>query len=197
MIQPRVILVFVFGCFGVGGCAGPKHGDNVGVSDGRRPSAAITDHQPVEMQEQYFPDGSVSVRIEGRLDHQGNFVEHGTTTNFWENQKKKSQVNYVQGIRHGPRTAWYQSGQIWSHGAFVNGREDGTWTVWFQNGRKAQELHFDHGAWHGTETGWHINGVKKMQLEWVNGKRQGMLTFWDEQGNVVRETEFVDNVAQP
>ena len=197
MIDARAGLVFIFGCFALGGCAGPKDGDGVGVSDSQRHSASIADDGPVEIREERYPDGTVSLRTEGRLDREGNFIEHGVATLFWENGQKKTEINYVHGIMHGPRTSWYQSGQIWSQGQYVNGKEHGTWTGWFQDGRKSQETNFDHGAWHGMKIKWHANGQKKMQVEWVKGKRQGPMTIWDEQGDVSRQVEFVDNVPQP
>ncbi len=197
MINLRVTMVFVLGCFVLVGCAGPGDGPGVGVGDGQHVDAGGGDNGPVEVREQFFPDGSVSTRIEGRLDSDGNFIAHGLLTNFWATGQKKSTLVYVHGMRHGPKTAWYQSGQVWTEGSFVNGREDGTWTTWFPSGRQSQQLHFDHGAWHGMHTEWHPNGQKKMQVEWVRGKLQGMQIYWDEKGQIARQIEYVDDVPQP
>ncbi len=197
MITQRVSMVLILGCFVLVGCAAP--GDRVGVDvgDGQHVDAGNGDDGPVEVQEQFFPDGSVSTRIEGRLDSDGQFIPHGLLTNFWAGGQKKSTLSYVQGMRHGPKTAWYQSGQLWSEGGFVNGREDGTWTIWFPSGRQAQQFNFDNGAWHGMQTEWHSNGQKKMQVEWVRGKLQGTQIYWDEDGQVAKRIEYVDHVPQP
>jgi antitoxin component YwqK of YwqJK toxin-antitoxin module len=197
MVNPYATTAVILGCLLPGGCGRPTGGNNMSAVEGQHFEGDIGGLGPIEVQEQYYPNGNVSVGVEGYVDRDGNFVRHGVTTNFWENGQKKSQVHYVQGMRHGSRTAWYQGGQIWSDGQFVNGREDGTLTVWFPNGRKAKELNFDHGAWHGTGTEWHLNGRKKMEVEWVRGKRQGMLTIWDEEGNVFSQVEYADGVPQP
>lgn len=127
----------------------------------------------------------------------GALILHGKLTNLWQNGRKKSEVNYVHGVKQGPRTAWYANGQMWSYGEYVDDREDGTWTVWLSDGRKAQEFHYRLGAWHGLQTEWHINGQKKLEREWVKGKIQGTVTTWDENGNVQSQVEYLDSVAQP
>ncbi len=197
MISPRVTMVLIVGSCWLGGCAGTGSGDGLGVYNQANSVAATVPDAPAEVREQHYPDGSVSVRIEGRLDSEGNFIPHGRTTNYWNNGQKKSVVNYLHGMKHGPRTAWYENGQIWSQGNHVNGSEDGEWTVWYRDGRKERELHFKEGALHGMYTEWHSNGRMKVRVEWVMGKRQGTMTHWDENGVVVKKTDYVDGVAQP
>jgi len=192
MRNRRIGTAVMLACFCLGGCVAAKKEQYVGVGD-QQPG----DTGQVEIREEYFPDGTVRVRAEGRLDDDGEFIVHGMLTNYWENGQKKSEVSYVQGFMHGPRTAWYESGQIWSLGRNVDGAAEGTWSEWYPDGRKAREMNFQHGAYQGAYTEWHDNGQKRREVEFVKGKKQGLETFWDEEGNVLGQTEYVDGVPQP
>jgi len=191
MQDPRIGMVITLGCIWLGGCAA-RNADDIAVDDQPR-----ADADRIEVREEYFPDGSVKLRTEGRLGSDGEFIAHGAHTLYWENGQKRYEEHYVQGMRHGPRSAWYESGQIRSQGQYINDREDGAWTEWYPSGRKMQELHFDHGSFHGTFIEWWPNGQMRRQLEWIKGKKQGTMTLWDEEGNVRSRVEYVDDVAQP
>ena len=184
-------VAITLGCIWFGGCAAGNR-NNVAVDEQPR---ADTDR--VEVREEYFPDGSVKFRTEGRLNSDGEFIIHGARTLYWESGQKKYEEHYVQGMKHGPRSAWYEGGQIRSQGQYINDEEHGTWTEWYPDGRKMRELNFENGAFHGLYTEWWPNGQMKTQYERVRGEKQGTMTAWDEEGNVVSQVEYVDGVAQP
>lgn len=197
MIDLRVIMACVASCFWLGACAGPeKTTDRGGVATERDLTGGEHEY-PTEVREEHHDDGTLSVRTEGYVDDQGNFVSHGRTTAFWPNGRKKLEITYVHGMKHGPRTAWYENGQVWSQGRFVNNRTDGALIEWFPTGRKASEMHIVDGALHGMFAEWHPNGQMKLRVEFVKGQRQGTMTEWDENGVIVKETDYVDGVAQP
>jgi len=181
--------------FSLGGCA----------NGGRRVQPEVTDDHAEPSQgarevvtlEDKDEEGRLERTMEGYNDPDGDFILHGKLTNYWPNGKKKSEENYVHGVRQGPRQAWYQDGQSWSYGEYIDGKSDGTWTTWYPDGRKAQEINFVDGGWHGLYTEWHDNGQKAVEREWVNGKIQGIVTVWDENGNIISQVEYKDSVPQP
>ena len=196
-----------------GGCDGP--GRTVQPGDDRQPqpvtSAPSTDTQPdqkatgpdrpapgpIEVREKEYESGMVSLREEGYVDADGNFVRHGLVTTWFEDGAKKSEIQYAHGKQHGARLSWYPTGQMWGRGQYVDGLEDGTWTAWWQNGFKQREWHMDRGTWHGPFTEWHDNGEKKWEFEYVNGLKQGTMRIWAPRGTLVHEAEYVDDVEQP
>ncbi|MBU0717375.1 MAG: toxin-antitoxin system YwqK family antitoxin [Planctomycetes bacterium] len=153
--------------------------------------------RPVEVLEEYWDDGSPSVREEVVVDDDGEYVRHGQTTHWYQNGQKKLEIRFNCGLRHGKKEAWYADGAPWSVGYFVNDRDDGTWTVWHPDGTKAREYNMREGAWHGPFATWHPNGQPQLKGEYVAGLQQGVWVMWDEQGNVLKQAEYIDGKEQP
>src|SRR3990172_2091470 len=81
------------------------------------PTAAKVDPNAlVEVQETKWPNGNLKSRTEGKKDEGGNFLQHGTTTIWYENGQKKSEQQFVDGVPHGPRNTWYVEGRNWTEG---------------------------------------------------------------------------------
>jgi antitoxin component YwqK of YwqJK toxin-antitoxin module len=185
-----LVLVATAGCQNGGRTASP--GDAA-----MNPQPVLPAPGTILVQDENYDGGAVATRRTGYKDENGEFVIHGTLTNFWENGQKKSEINFVHGVRHGLRQAWYQGGQLWSEGHYVNGKEHGTWMVWFPDGRKAQEIGFDHGAFHGPYKEWYVNGFPKKEFNYIRGKKHGLMRIWDEEGVLRDETMYVDDIPQP
>ena len=188
----------------LGGCeTPPRRSSPVQVISGDEEDAApVTNPETkagktIEIVEQTYPDGTVGSRIEGWRDEDGEFVYHGSMTNFWDTGQKKSQVHYVNGIRHGSRSAWYRDGQPWNYGEYVNGKPDGTWTEWLSNGVKGRETIYVNGGLNGWLIERYPDDSLKRKVMYVNGLRQGRETIWEPDGTVLREVDYIDDVSQP
>ena len=46
---------------------------------------------------------------------------------YYENGNKKSEFNYVNGVKHGKQTEWYENGEKKSDWSFVDGIFRGAW----------------------------------------------------------------------
>lgn len=194
----RSRIVLIMGCLFLAGCvAVHNEGSLAQVPDPVKWKTGADNATPIEALEENYPDGTLKKRVEGLRDADGNFINHGLLTNYWENGRKKSQETYVNGIRHGPRTAWYRDGRMWSYGDYVDGKAHGTWTQWLPTGAKGHEMHFDHGAVQGLLTEWYPNGQRKKQVMYVHGQRQGADTMWNQHGQVLRRIDYVDDIEQP
>lgn len=93
-------------------------------------------------------------------------------------------------VNHGPATAWYDSGQKAGIMAFRDGKPHGPQKAWHRNGRKKLHGEWDEGLAIGTWTEWHENGLKSSSGEYVAGKKHGTWHYWDEQGELVETIAF-------
>lgn len=192
----RLLVILAAAACLAGGCASAGRHAQAGAADGGAEREGNSPREIVKLEDKNDA-GDLARTREGYYDSDKNLVLHGHLTNYWPNGQKKSEENYLHGLRQGPRQAWYQDGQLWSYGEYVDDKSNGTWTTWFPNGRKAQEITFVNGAWDGPYAEWHENGQKKVVREFVNGVLQGTVTIWDEDGNVVNEIEYKDGEPQP
>ena len=162
------------------------------------PDASECEGRPVETITEFYADGTKAKTKEVVKLDDGTTVAHGTTMFFYpEIETKKTQIEFVCGVRHGPKHAWYGDGSKWQEGAYYNGKDHGTWTVWDIEGNKVQQYTVIHGAWTGMYTEWWDNGQKKREVEFINGLKQGAEIHWDSFGNEVRRIEYIDSAPQP
>jgi len=197
MTTQKIGAALLMACCGLAGCATPGPVDRTGAGDRQAQDDTSSPGEPgplhgeVERIEERWPDGNLRYQREVVRDKEGQPISHGLTTRWWQDGQKKSEMEFVNGVRHGRRIAWHNNGQPWSEGAYDNGRPTGTWTAWNEDGSIERQWHYDeNGAYHGMFTLWYDNGGKKMEIEFVHGLRQGFETSWDEAGNIVLEIDY-------
>jgi hypothetical protein len=124
--------------------------------------------EPLEIVEEFWPDGTPSLRkhvlrqadqtslnhglytrwhANGRKSYEANYIRgelHGVETAWHENGQKRTEQHYDQGLRHGFRHVWDQHGHLVSEEYYVNDRPHGTWTIW-KGGKIKWQGRFDHG----------------------------------------------------
>ena len=79
----------------------------------------------------YHKNGQVKTR--GTLK---DGVPHGTTTSWFDNKVKKSELRFKKGKNHGLQTFWFADGAKKEEGEYHEGSREGLWTYWHKNGRK-------------------------------------------------------------
>ncbi len=171
----------------------PKNDVKADVLSGRH----ACDDLPIVVVEEEYDNGQVSLQQEVVINADGEQVFHGLMTHYWQNGKKKLQIEYHCGQKHGLRASWYQDGQPWSVGEHFYGKDHGEWIVWFADGKKQRQFTINAGVWDGAYTSWHANGQTKISVVYANGRRQGPSRLWDDKGNLAREIQYADDKVQP
>jgi len=203
----RVIVLAMIGLL-VAGCATTDSTSNKVSMTQAETSEAVPDTEasydihacdnlPIVTVEDHYDSGQLSLQQEVVIGKDGEQIPHGLMTHYWQNGKKKLQIEYLCGHKHGLRASWRQDGQPWSVGEHRYGKDHGEWIVWYASGQKQQQFTIDNGTWNGTYTSWHMNGQTKMNVEYVDGQRQGSLRLWDDQANLAREIQYADDKVQP
>ena len=64
---------------------------------------------------------------------------------MFANEKKRIEVNFVDGLEQGLKVVWYQEGKKQSEGMLKKGRHEGKLTTWFPDGQKEMEAIYQNG----------------------------------------------------
>jgi antitoxin component YwqK of YwqJK toxin-antitoxin module len=100
-----------------------------------------------------------------------NGYKNGTFTEYYNNGKKKGEVNYAMGIKDGIETEWYESGQ------------------------KSKEVKIIKGLPDGLLREWNYDGTLKREISFSNGKiEDGEYTIFDEKGAVIESSFYKNNL---
>ena len=103
----------------------------------------------VQVVDEHWPNGTLYVRRTVATDDDGN------------------QVN------HGPLTVWYESGELRSQGHWRDGRKHGQFVFWHKNGQKSKEFTWTDGLGDGVYTEWDEAGNRLRREVWCDGERVG------------------------
>lgn len=90
---------------------------------------------------QYFPNGQI--RIFGKY-------EKGKRTGLWsaffEDGKKNSETEYVDGEKHGKSLVWYSHGELFYQGYYENNEKVGVWKFYTREGKMEREINYNEEA---------------------------------------------------
>ena len=111
----------------------------------------------------------------GIVDDEG--IYHGKFVNYYLSGEKKSEGNYLKGLKDGKWIFYYKSGEIEQEGYFRKGKIDGEWNWYYKNGNVKRQEHYIDGREDGLcieyskdgeilEKGEYQEGLK--EGEWVN-----------------------------
>jgi antitoxin component YwqK of YwqJK toxin-antitoxin module len=87
----------------------------------------------------------------------------GWVRDMHENQRINILGQYVDGKQHGLSTEWYENGKKKYEVTYKDGKEHGLLTAWSENGKKISEANMKNHKRHGLETEWHDNRKKKTE----------------------------------
>ena len=88
----------------------------------------------------------------------------GKTVDYYTKKIKKSETNYIDGIKQGKFFEWHDNGQLKKEGQFINGNLDGKITEWYKNGQTAKIENFNNGRKDGEFAAWYETGSNKYKL---------------------------------
>ena len=117
---------------------------------------------------------------------QNNAPCRGVLVAFYPNGRKKSEINYIDGLREGS-AHWYAiTGQLKHIRNYHKGQLNGIWTEYFEGSlQKRQEHTYDNGA-EVMRRGWWANGQKKFEATFLNGEEKSRQS-WDALGVLIHK----------
>ena len=165
-----------------------------------------------------WPNGSPLYEETYRIDGQGKSIQHGPATEYFENGKRRLELEYANRKRNGQLTEWDLDGTIIRQGNFKNDRETGRWTWWRPTGEKLAECTYSDGKIIGKKNYW-LNGklrredsynsageliqmttwysyekpdkhTMEKQGTFKHGRKDGKWTYWNPDGTIKAEGEW-------
>lgn len=122
--------------------------------------------EPVEIVEEFWPDGTPSLRKHVLRQPDQTLLNHGLYTRWHPNGRKAYEANYTRGQLHGVETAWHE------------------------NGEKRAEQHYDHGLRHGLRRDWDQQGRLRREEGYVKDRPHGTWTIWKGDGTIKWQARF-------
>jgi hypothetical protein len=133
-----------------------------------------------------------------------------------EEERKKSEFNYVEGKKEGAWrewyndefstlkstgyfqadkaedifTRWYQNGNKKEEGYFRLGQKDDLWTTWYENGNKKETGYYSADKKDDRWITWYRNGQKQQQGFYNKGRKEDHWTFWYDNGDKKAEQDY-------
>ena len=105
----------------------------------------------------------------------------GVLVAFHPNGRKKSEINYIDGLREGSAQWWTITGRLKHIRNYHEGELSGSWTEYYgESEQKRQEQIYDSGT-EIMRTGWWPNGKKKFEATFLNGDEKSRQS-WDASG---------------
>ncbi len=160
-----------------------------------------------EMVTERYPDGNVKIERQVILDTAGNYVDHGTYTEYDSNGRIIRSGEFRNGKQHGKWLHYFDEGQghlfsgklenefagpFVAEAIFADGLLHGSWIIKSRNGRKIIDWNFDRGIRSGKSIWWYPNGEKRLEVVYRNGMMDGELLEWNPEGKLVSRVPFVD-----
>jgi antitoxin component YwqK of YwqJK toxin-antitoxin module len=84
------------------------------------------------------------VAEEGNYDENNN--KHGKWIYYFEDGKKKSEINYDHGKKNGEMIEYYRSGKKMYIAHYQNDIANGKWIIFDENGKKISETNYKNGV---------------------------------------------------
>jgi antitoxin component YwqK of YwqJK toxin-antitoxin module len=147
--------------------------------------------EEVREKEERYPDGTIKRRFHFYVNSSGKEVEHGLSTEWYPNGKKKKEVTDWDGVAHGILVEWYDNGQKTREAETAKGNWNGLSTYWYPSGQMMKQGTSKDGKNHGKWTGWYENGKKQEEMTWLDGEEYGPRKVWWENGNQHLECYYV------
>ncbi len=87
-------------------------------------------------------------------------------------------------VQHGPAKAWHENEQKKMQGQYRDGMRVGTFDWWHANGQRQLTGSYQNGEKTGQWTWWHDNGFKSIEGSYTDDTPTGIWTWWNEDGTV-------------
>lgn len=170
--------------------------------------AIFSDDQPIEGAEvirERFPDGSLKVARQVILDADGNYVNHGSFSQWNAEGQKIVSGQFVLGIRQGvwSKTCLTEDSPLFaaypynafeppfqSTAEFLGGHLDGTWIITDAHGQVVSEIQLSVGTREGQAVWYHPAGAVMYKAEYLGGILHGDFVENDAEGKEIRSISY-------
>ncbi len=117
----------------------------------------------------------------------------GILVSYFEAEKVKSKIEYVNGKKHGYEKQWYKNGSKSIERFYKEGFKTGIHKSWWEDGTPKFEYHFNEkGEFHGVVKEWYKSGQIFRDFNYVAGKELGSQRMWKNDGTLKANYEVIN-----
>ena len=117
---------------------------------------------------------------------------NGVILEYYEPEKLKSKIDYVDGKKHGTEAQWYENGNQVIERFYKEGFKTDVHKSWWEDGTQKFEYHFNKkGEFHGVVKEWYKNTQIFRDFNYVEGKEVGLQRMWKTDGTIKANYEVV------
>lgn len=154
------------------------------INCGPQKQARKDDEEPVLIQEVRQPDGKLLETKSYYVDSSGRKIQHGPDISYFDDGKRRLEVNYDHGRLQGVLTEWdpYEGDKVREQ-HFKDGLQDGPSTTWYSPKQKRSECTYKDGKIDGKQLYWnsHNGGLQIEEISDADGELvEG--TMWHDNG---------------
>jgi antitoxin component YwqK of YwqJK toxin-antitoxin module len=181
--------------------------DAAAASVAAQPAVASDASPKPETVVERYPNGRPKVERQVIQDSAGNYVNHGTYTQYDLDGQAIKTGEYRNGKQVGKWTQRFakDEGYLFSSGqdkdfvgpftteaTFDDGQLHGAWTIKDHNGQSIIEWNFDHGVRNGVSTWWYSSGEKRLEAPYKNGTLNGEMVETARDGKILSRATYID-----
>ena len=117
----------------------------------------------------------------------------GVLVAYYEAEKLKSKIEYVNGKKHGYEKQWYRNGDKLIERFYKEGFKTGIHKSWWADGTKKFEYEFNEkGEFHGVVKEWYKSGQIFRDFNYAEGKELRSQRMWKNDGTLKANYEVVN-----
>jgi len=116
----------------------------------------------------------------------------GKAVDSYKNGNKKSEENFIAGMKDGMLKTWFENGKPESQKLYKANKLEGTVMAWYGNGTVERKVEFSNDKKHGSYQTFHENGKPKELGQFVNGEKTGVFKTWFANGQLESEGSYVN-----
>jgi antitoxin component YwqK of YwqJK toxin-antitoxin module len=118
---------------------------------------------------------------------------YGVLEDYYDNDVKKTKVEYENGRKHGFELSWYSNKLVALERWYQNGVKVGVHKAYWDNGNAKFVYHFNNkGEYNGSVKEWYYTGEMVRDFNYVNGKENGSQKMWMQNGNIRANYEVIN-----
>lgn len=159
----------------------------------------------IELIQERYPNGAIKIEREVTLDSEGNYIRHGSWTQYDQAGSVISRGRYDKDERNGTWTRVYKGGEspifaltpykeftgpYISQATFEMGRLHGKWIIADSKQHKISEIAFENGQRNGQAIWWYANGSKMQEINYRDGLIEGELMQWDADAKPISQETY-------
>lgn len=146
--------------------------------------------EQVKKKEIFHKNGTLAESYDYTLNSAGQEVPEGDRLVYNEQGQLIEKSRYLDGLLMGLFLKYYPGGSKRSETNYIGGLKEGPEKTWFENGKVESEREWRQDKKEGIEVLYHPDGTKRTEILYEKGVKTGIQKFWNSRGHLFQEIKW-------